>query len=46
MYYSKIAGNSMTLSTQKLDGSVWEVLPADRLMLVKEGYVYALSGQL
>lgn len=48
MYFSRTSepGKSLTLSTQKLDGSVWEILPADRLMLVKEGDIYAISGQL
>lgn len=49
MYYSRASGhcgNAITVSTQKLDGSVWEVLPADRLMLVKDGKVYRLSGRI
>jgi glutamine amidotransferase len=45
MYYSR-SGNAITVSTQKLDGGAWELLPADRLMLVKDGEVYRLSGKI
>jgi predicted glutamine amidotransferase len=46
MYYSRAPGpegRSITVSTQKLDGGAWEILPADRLLLVKEGDIYRLS---
>ncbi len=43
MYYTS-SGNAVTVSTQKLDDSPWELLPPDRLMLVKDGAVYRLSG--
>lgn len=49
MYFSKITAqesNAVMVSTQKLDGSSWEVLPADRLLLVKNGMIYALSDPI
>lgn len=45
MYYSS-SGGAITVSTQKLGGSAWELLPADRLMLVKDGEVYRLSDRI
>ena len=45
MYYVN-AGNATMVSTQKLDGGAWEILPPDRLMLVKDGEVYRLSDRI
>jgi predicted glutamine amidotransferase len=45
MYYSS-SGDAITVSTQKLGGGIWEPLPPDRLMLVKDGDVYRLSGRI
>jgi glutamine amidotransferase len=48
MYYSSSDGleRSVTVSTQKLDGYAWEYLPTDRLMLVADGNVIALSDRI
>ncbi len=49
MYYKKTSGpegNSITISTQKLDSGEWEILPVDRLLLAKKGEIYTLSGPI
>jgi glutamine amidotransferase len=49
MYYSKITtpdNDSVMVSTQRLDGNTWEVLPPDRLLLVKEGKIYAITDPI
>jgi len=49
MYYAKTAtkgDHSLLVSTQELDGNDWEVLPKDRLLLVKQGDIYALSDTI
>jgi predicted glutamine amidotransferase len=49
MYYARAAGpacSSIMVSTQRLDGCTWEALPVDRLMLVRGGEFYALSGRI
>ncbi len=45
MYYSS-SGGALTVSTQKLGGGAWELLPPDRLVLVKGGDIYRISDRI
>ena len=45
MYCSQ-ENEGVTVSTQKLDGYSWEAMPADHLLLLKKGEIYALSERI
>ncbi|MGE5556922.1 MAG: class II glutamine amidotransferase [Caulobacteraceae bacterium] len=49
MYYARSSsphGDYVIVSTQMLDGIVWERLPEDKLLLVRDGKVMALSERI